>query len=60
MELRTAAQNKLNGGASGPPLNTLIHTLLLAYSTTSISTMARTSMSTSAHGEEIKDDERGG
>jgi len=60
MELRTAVQNKQNGGASGPPLNTLIHTLLLTYSTASTSTIARTSMSTSAHGEEIEDDERGG
>ena len=60
MELRTAAQNKQNGGASGPPLNTLIHTLLLTYSTASTSTMARMSTSTSAHGEEIEDNERGG
>ena len=54
------AQNKQNGGASGPPQNTLIHTLLLTYSTASTSTMARTSTSTSAHGEEIEYDERGG
>ena len=60
MELRTAAQNKQNGGASGPPLNTLIHTPSLTYSTVSTSTMARMSTSTSAHGEEIEDDEHGG
>jgi len=62
MELRTVAQNKQNGGASGPPLNTLIHTLLLTYSMASTSTMARTSMSTStvrrSRTTSVEDDER--